>query len=425
VIKFRHISAALAIAGMLLSACDLFQIPTPAPTQATPDSTSTVAPTDQPGATPTPAETLAATPPPTPTASPTPSPTPSPSPTPTPLPTPTPTAAAGWSTPALADPVYAEYVSALVDAAGHTHIVASDLHSVYYVTDAGGSWVRTQVAQAPAGGADIEPVIASSPDGGLAVAFTRWSVFPGFAGNTLGEIEGVYFTRLGESGWSEPSQVPGFGQHPVLAFWSDSWNVLAEQRDGLFWYRKDGFDWPGRQIGDRGAQDAQLAVDGEGVAHVVFVTSKNLVHVTRNGKLADAAIPASGGAGNPHLATNAAGQVELVYVGGVGQVLHRTFDGQDWSNAEQLDVNGVDAFAIDASGNQHFVHLTKAEAADVVYQSIAAGSVNTVHIAPVQALPGGLQGLPAMAVDALGRPHVVFSTAGIGAGVYVSVGPAL
>ena len=52
-------------------------------------------------------------------------------------------------------------------------------------------------------------------------------------------------------------------------------------------------------------------------------------------------------------------------------------------------------------------------------------SVNSVNVASVTVLPGGLAGGPAMAVDALGRPHVVFSTPGDGAGVYLSLGPAL
>ena len=253
-------------------------------------------------------------------------------------------------------------MSVVTDAAGHTHIAASDRSSVYYLTDASGSWTRTQFSQAPAGGADLEPVIAISPDGGLAVAFTRWSVVPPNA--TLGEIEGIYFTRNGDGGWSEPSQVPGFGQHPVVGFWNESWNVIGEQRDGMFWYRKDSLAWPGRKIGDPGSTDAQFAVDGAGVAHVVYLTSKGLVQVTRNGKLADEPVPGTPSAQSPRVAVDTGGNVELVYAGGVGQILHRVFQGDAWTDPQQLTVDGADSFAIDGSDNMHFLYQRRADGRD-------------------------------------------------------------
>jgi len=422
-IKVRQVSTAFSIvAVLLLSACDVLQIPTPPATQATPNTTATAGPTNQPTDGPTPTDTPSPTPPLTPT--PTPEPTPSPTPSPTPVPTPTPTPAAGWSAPQLVDPGFAFYVSAVTDAAGHTHIAASDLNSIYYLTDSSGAWSRTTLSQAPDGGGDLEPVIAIGPDGGLAVAFTRWSVL-GPPNNALGEIEGVYFTRLGEIGWSPPNQVPGFGQHPVLGFWSDTWNVIAEQRDGLFWYRRDGLVWPGRKIGDRGSTDAQLAVDGAGVAQVVYATSKNLVHVTRDGRVNDAPIAASGGGHRPRLAVDSAGQIELVYVGGVGQILHRVLEGEDWSGARQLGVDGADSFDLDASDNMHFLYERRGETIEIVYSSIAGDAVNTVRVAVIPQLPGSFAGGPAMVVDDLGRPHVVFSRVGDGAGIYLSVGPAV
>ena len=417
--RFRSVT--LALVCLALAACDVVQIPTPRPTQATPNTTATAVTTDQPTGTPTPTDTSQPTPTPSPT--PTPTPTPTPSASPTPIPTPTPTSAAGWIAPQLVDPKFAAYVSALTDAQGHTHIAASDLTSIYYLTDASGAWTRTQLSQAPAGGADIEPVIASTPDGGLAVAFTRWNVWPD-ADAKLGEIEGIYFVHNGEAGWSDPSQLPGFGQHPVLGHWKDSWNIISEQVDGLFWYRKDGLEWPDRNIGDRGSSDAQFAVDGEGVAHVVYVTGKNLVHVTRNGKLADDPITGTSGGHRPRLALDAAGQIELVYAGGVEQVLLRTLEGDQWSDPQQLLVERADSFDIDASNAMHFLYMESGGAA-ITYASIAGGALNTVQIASIPPLPGGSRGSNVMTVDALGQPHVVFSMSGDGQGVYLSVGPSL
>ncbi len=189
--------------------------------------------------------------------------------------------------------------------------------------------------------------------------------------------------------------------------------MIGEQRDGMFWYRKDSLAWPGRKIGDPGSTDAQFAVDGAGVAHVVYLTSKGLVQVTRNGKLADEPVPGTPSAQSPRVAVDTGGNVELVYAGGVGQILHRVFQGDAWSDPQQLTVDGADSFAIDGSDNMHFLYQRRATG-EIVYSSIANGLVNSVNVASVTVLPGGLAGGPAMAVDALGRPHVVFSTPGDG-----------
>jgi hypothetical protein len=414
--RFRSVT--LALVCLAVAACDVVQIPTPAPTQATPNTTATAGTTDQPTDTPTPTDTAPPTPTPSPTA--TPEPTPTPSPSPTPLPTPTPTPAVGWSTPQLVDPNYAFQISALTDDQGHTHIAASDLNSVYYLTDTSGSWTRTPVSQAAEGGADIEPAIAIAPDGSLAIAFTRWSVWPG-ANATLGEIEGIYFVHSGDSGWSEPGQVPGFGQHPVLEFWNDTWNVIADQLNGLYWYRKNGFDWPSRNIGDRGSSDAQFAVDGDGMAHVVYVTSKNFNHVTRDGKITDDPIPGTAGDHKPRLAVDSAGHVELVYTGGVGQILRRVFNGQNWSDPAQLLVDGADSFDLDGSDNMHFLYGRGDRGADITYASIAGSTVNSVLVVSAPSSAGSR----VMVVDQLGRPHVVFSQAEDPAGIYLSLGPSL
>jgi hypothetical protein len=318
----------------------------------------------------------------------------------------------------------------VVDPEGHTHIAASDYTSVYYLTDASGSWARTPLSQAPAGGADIEPVIAIAPDGTLAVAFTRWSIWSGCADcPSLGEIEGVYFASDAGDSWSEPRQVPGFGQHPALAAWNDSWSVIQAQHDGLFWMRKDGVEWPGRKIGDEDASDAQIKVDADGVAHVLFDTPDNLVHVTRNGKIEDAPVPGTSGAEQPRLALDGTGAIELVYTGGVGQVLRRALEGAEWSDAQQLDVGGTDSFDVDAADNLHFTYLRRdgaTGAADVVYSSIEAGRSNTVELGAITFASEQPAGAVTMDVDDQGRPHVVYATDTVGAaGTFITVGPAL
>jgi hypothetical protein len=60
-----------------------------------------------------------------------------------------------------------------------------------------------------------------------------------------------------------------------------------------------------------------------------------------------------------------------------------------------------------------------------MYSSLAGESVNTVRVAVIPQLPGAFAGGPAMVVDDFGRPHVVFSRVGDGAGIYMSVGPAV
>ena len=146
----------------------------------------------------------------------------------------------------------------------------------------------------------------------------------------------------------------------------------------MFWYRKDSLAWPGRKIGDPGSTDAQFAVDGAGVAHVVYLTSKGLVQVTRNGKLADEPVPGTPSAQSPRVAVDTGGNVELVYAGGVGQILHRVFQGDAWTDPQQLTVDGADSFAIDGSDNMHFLYQRRATG-EIVYSSIANGLRQQCH----------------------------------------------
>lgn len=405
----------------LLAGCELFNMPTPTPAPTPSPEPSSTADFATPSA-------LPPTDSPPPTATPTPTDTPSPTPTATPVPTPTPTPAVGWSDPQLVDAGVAAHVSVVADGLGHRHVAASDIDSIYYLTDATGAWTRIVLAQPPAGGADVEPVIAIAPDGTLAVAFTRWIVSPFCATcPALGELEGIYFVTNATGSWSEPRLVPGFGQHAAMAFWNDSWSIIAKAHDGLFWSRKDGVEWPSRMIGDEDASPGEIAVDTDGVAHVVFATAKHLVHVTRNGKVADEAVPGTNGAKRPLLATDPDGTIHLVYTGGVEQILHRKLAAEEWSDPEQLDLGGADAFGVDAGGNLHTAYLTgQIGKVDVVYGSIVASRpTDAVDLATIT-IAGDRPSTPmAMTVDDQGRPHIVYSTSGADVGTYEVVGPAL
>jgi hypothetical protein len=158
-------------------------------------------------ASPTPTATVQT---PSPTASPSASPSPSATLTQTPEPTATPPPTSdtdAWIGPELISTRAYGALSLVVDSDGIAHAASSLDGSIYYLTNATGSWTREPVSNRGPGGPDFAPMIALD-DGSLWIAFSRgydtdFGVFP---------LSIAYVTnRSGD--WSDPVTVAEDGAH--------------------------------------------------------------------------------------------------------------------------------------------------------------------------------------------------------------------
>jgi hypothetical protein len=214
--KKRALTAALIVLALAACTATPTITPTPLPTVTT-APTETLAPTPPPTgshrttppwvATPTPRPTVSptTTPTATPTATPSATPTVAPSATPTVAPTPVAWPAGnhisggGFSQPAVA-----------VDATGKVHIAATaaDNEGIWYISNAGGSWVAQQVvapwiSDLDETGVVGQPAIAVDPiDGSVWIAFVYWRCIECMPNGS----EGVFTIDNVAGTWSAPVQ---------------------------------------------------------------------------------------------------------------------------------------------------------------------------------------------------------------------------
>jgi hypothetical protein len=377
-------------------------------------------------ASPTPTATVQ-TPSPTASASASPSPSATPAQTPEPTATPPPASDGGaWVGPErIATRDYGE-LSLVVDEAGIAHAAAVLHPGIYYLTNASGSWTREPVSDS----ADLletglyvtDPQIALDSDGSLWIAFA-------LAWDGLGPPGGtVHYVTNRSGSWSESTVLAADGAHsPSLAV-RDGRVHLAYLKGGLHYLTGTDGSWTETRVAESGAQPLlRLGADG----------SPRIVFGDRSGTLGDEQIwyatadPATGafsleavpgtlpGASvyEPSaMAVDSAGDVHLVYSDsavaddvqiGIDDSYHVVRRADGWS-APQLTI--PDAWsrwiAVDRSGAAHVVGKGWTTNA-VWYATDRHGSFEAKRLEPEASDPW-IRGA-ALAVDALGRPHILFS----------------
>jgi len=370
-----------------------------------------------------------------PTASPALTPT-APAPTATATPSQVPPAAA-WPEPTLIDAQFMDAIDMALDADGHVHVAASDSHGIYYFTNASGEWVRTDLVSAPDGGAAMSPTIAVSPSGKVVVAYSRWSRYD-FCVDVCeeappNELDGVYLAINNGEGWGTGLPVPGKGEGTGLAFNGDELHAVR-YGSTVVSYATLGSDWSDPvEIEARGVAFASGRDERPGLL-VETEVGLSLVQRANNGQLVEAPVPATFQGTPARLAFDRLNRPHVVFgvydsQADAERFMHTMRDGDAWTQPEQLAVGGNNAIAVDDADRLHVAYATETSDFrwwDIRYALIAKGAIDRVRLDRSYLYDFGPNGVPTLALDSTGRPHVVFSTQGLddGSGLFYVAGPA-
>jgi hypothetical protein len=429
-VDVRILSIALTV--LLLVGCGSAQ-PTEAPSPTLPiDSLPPAAsPTD--GA-PSPA------PPTVPPATAGPSPTAAARPTPDFGPTPGPD---GWVGPYfVSDRPYYD-VALVVDSAGFAHAAAGLNDAIFYLTNTSGSWTRERISSPPGSGSnqrtDVEPAIAIDGDGSLAISFHRLG-----PEETFGRFPtGIFLATRGTGGWSAAA-APGNMDEIFLAN-----STSIQLRDGVahlvyvegipfdvvdedsvfpLHYRTNaGGSWSDVTVSPVGGKSV-LRLDAAGRPHVLFsefaalLPGDGLRYARSTGGAAFELEIVPGTTSYDYLlglGLDGSGRPQAVWSPEEGPgVLHAVRDGSAWAAAQQaMSAAGTDGGAVVDGGGA--VHIVVAAGNDGVwYATNRGGSFAARQLSTARGLWADV------AVDAAGRPHVVFVIRQSGARqLWYGVGP--
>lgn len=320
---------------------------------------------------------------------------------------------------------YTSAVSLAIDDAGIAHMVATTKQGIAYWTNESGAWTREPIGL-PADGAerDRSPAIAISDDGEAVVAYERSSCFMLGCGGAR-----VFVTFRSSSGWSSPALIAK-GVAPSLAARDGAIGVAYTAISGfsdVACEEPSPIDYAflsnGSWVVERIAEDAErpLLAYGPGATPQVIVS--NLC-----GSLGDAGLymavvgdPGSSVALEPipgtlpennsasAVAVDDAGRTHLLYVsyddeGSSAQSVYTVRDSGGWAvPIEPLPGRSARWMAVDGAGHMHVVgqdaegtwHATN-ESGAMTFDLISPDYVGYIDAA--------------VAVDATGRPHVLFRT---------------
>ncbi len=416
--------------ALLVVAC--VQVSTsPTPTAEPPTSAPTIAP-----------QTL---PPPTaPTAGPTEQPTPTPEPTATVAPThaPTPTQSTIWTVPELALTGSFDDLAVVLDADGYAHVAAAgsgrDSKGIWYLTNATGAWTSERVSTPPVVADyegeeyDGEPSISVDGDGSAWIAFTRWAC----GGCAPNPSDGIFYVSNVFVGWSEPVQLAGeetnspslIVQNGVIQL-AYAEGMVPGRRSYPVWHGTDaGGSWQlGRVARNGGSPSLYMGSDGR--PSILFEDrGVNLAGLNADGRFDVETLPGSrdgfmamAGVNPLNVAVVAAWDAFSADSEHLNVIYAQGQDGV-WSDPSTAIVDG-DLAGVGFAGTG-VVHIIAASAAidagdELLYASNATGEFVTA----VLAQSGGRAS--AIAVDALGRPYVVYAAQDPRSerGIWLLVGP--
>jgi hypothetical protein len=410
---------------------------------------------DAPAASPSPAASPTGEPAASPTAAP--SPTLSPVPLPTepvspPPATATPAAAspspttpatappAAWSGPArISERLYDE-PALVVDSAGVVHVAAKLDGGIFHVTNASGSWTRERVSRPPRRNSDGQPSIAIDRDGTLWIAYTR------LLDTELGRFPlEIHLVNNASGSWSAPRLLADDGANsPSLKVRSGSiylaWvqgapsDVIDEEATYPVMFGTDrGGRFTTEQVAANGGFP-KLELDADGRPHVIYgspfwVENGGAGYARASGPdggFSAESLPAAvGHVRNIALAIDSNGTAHALWSSwpeGAAQptILHAQRGGSGWSSATAVVDNAWGA-AISAgpAGSLHAVAM--GEGSGVWYIGNRGGPLSA------ERLSADVGQQPAIAVDAAGRPHVIFlggEAGNLAQGMWYAQGPA-
>jgi hypothetical protein len=440
---------------LLLVACastaEASPSPAPSPADTTAPSPSPTA-SPPPGPTTSPDPTLSPSPTPTPTDTPVGS-TPTPASRPTPSFAPAPSPSEGWTGPSrVSERPYLD-PSIVVDAVGIPHVAvvlqqrtcASPvcLGSIYHLTNESGAWTRERITRPPqaadeedVGFVDGEPSIAIDGNGSLWVAFTRMFDFENFGPYP----EGVYVVNNSSGSWSNPIRLAGDAANlPSLQVRdgriyvayvqgrpTDAWG--PNMRFAIMYGTDKGGSFATTRVARHGARP-QLRLDGDGRPHLLYQGGRS---IDEHDGLYYATGASAGGSftvelvgdtsGEEHrwaLALDSDGRPHAAWSIWPAGTHYARRSGSGWLLTENvLPTEWRVAMAMGASGT---VHVAGGGEAGVHYATNRSGDFVSERLTRQEAMSLGL------AVDASGRPHLVFIARDddfLPRGLWYGVGPA-
>lgn len=348
-----------------------------------------------------------------------------PSPTPSPTASPTPTLVdATWDIQRVGELPLTRPLSLAIDGLGNAHFVTYNRQGITYWTNASGDWQSERIGS-PADGDERDrlPVIALTEAGEVVVAYERSSCFPFGCGGAQ-----IRVTIKTSSGWSDPDRVAA-GLSPQIAVMSGAVGLIYTAIEGVG-DEACGEPSPvdialatgrGWQI-DRVSADADrpwLAMDVDGMPHILL---DNLceslgqagvylaVPTDPTGAFAMEPIPETEPGNNAGYATvvDAIGRTHVIYsryVDNVGdQYVYVVETDRSWSSPiEAIPGRSARWMAADKAGH---VHVLARDGRGVWHATDATGAwtLDQVSEKPCDYCAA------ALALDAAGRPHVLFGT---------------
>jgi hypothetical protein len=333
-----------------------------------------------------------------------------------------------WTEPARVAEAGLDEPSLLVDEDGVAHIAAVREGSVVHLTNRTGEWTEERLSTPPGSGlqaqADGQPSIAIDDDGTLAVAFTRWG-----PDDTFGRMpDGVYYTNNRSGGWSQPVLLVDDenGAHSPslemragrlhLAYVSGvAFDIVSEDMSFPVRYGSapEGEAWNDVEISANGTEPV-LELADDGTPHVLFGDEYGLLEGDAlrlavglpDGTFDVGELDGSSRYGRPYGLLLDGQSVSAAWSrpGWASSddrwaAYYQWRDG-DWSEPQLLMLDGtVRAADIGADGT---VHAIGGNLDGIWYARGTAGSFAVVQ------LSGQVERGSDVAVDADGRPHVVF-----------------
>ena len=348
--------------------------------------------------------------------------------------------AGGWVGPQRVGTRPYDELSLVLDKDGVAHAAAELNDAIFYLTNASGRWTRERVTTHLEGGSDREPSIAYDPvDGYLSVAFTRYSRYECFElGCYPADSLGISVLNNYGSEWSQPIVAARSNAvRPVLRIGNAGDHLAYELvgRRNTWVHHASPYDpgptWNDTRLGV--GHSPSLQVGSDDLPRIAFIDEGVFYAVAESPAGPFDVEPVPGVAGWPELLLGDTDQPHIVYTGWdePWSILHTTWNGSSWTASTVIAADQlVDEAAIDAGGAIHLIYdvIDSADEDDqgLWYATNRAGAYEAVQIdQSTRAAIDGPAAASALAIDSLGRPHVLYVVPFDDGrnGLYYAIGP--
>jgi len=286
------------------------------------------------------------------------------------------------------------------------------------------SWQRSVIFAAPSSFDYIgeRNVLAVDSAGKLHVGYSVVSWLPG--PRTYGSTELRYASNV-SGAWSSLPVAAGFAPYyrPAIALDSGANAHLGfvEPANLFPSYAQSANSWQVERVSIEAARGISLAIDGGGIARLVYGHPSTLRYASRaSGAWSVSDASGAGASTEPAIGIDSLGQVHVVFLDSTGQSLrYSTNAGGTWTTSA-IEPAGANswywpALAIDGTGAVHTVYYD-GTSQDLKYASNRSGAWQAIVVDSA----GNVGGRPSIAVTLAGVAHVAYLDFGNGRLKYAS-----